>query len=89
MKVQLDFAIDDAANSLDQTTRLVVLLPSSYDFVERCSWRDGEGGLVDDLIAGVKVGDDEVACRAVRQHAVGVGIVIRPNAGEAWQDAMV
>ena len=52
-------------------------------------WRHGERRLVDDLIAGIELGHDEVAGRAVGEHAAGVGVVIGPDAGKAGQQAVV
>lgn len=83
MKVQLHLTINDAADALDQTARLVVGLADADDVVERFTRGDGEGGLVDDLVSGVKFWNDEVARRSVSQHPIRIRVVIGPNAGEA------
>src|SRR4051812_5333181 len=82
--VKLGFAIDDAADTFDEAAGLVVFLAEADDLVELHAGGDGKGGLVDDLIAGVELGDDEVAGGAVSEHADGVGVVIGLGAGEAW-----
>ena len=84
VEVQLHFAIDHAAHAFDQAMRLVVFLAEANDVVQRHAGRHGERRLIDDLIAGVQLGHDEMARRAVGQHAAGEGLVIGANARESW-----
>src|SRR5262245_56032930 len=89
VEVELDFAGDDAADAFDEAAGLVVFLAEADDLVELHAGRYRVGGLINDLIAGVELGDDEVAGGAVGEHAAGVGVVIRARAGEAGQQAVV
>ena len=85
MEVQLNFAVDDAADAFDETGRFVVALPLAFDRIERSSGSHGECALVDDLIAGVEFGDDEVNRRSEGQHVARVRILIRMEAGKRRQ----
>src|SRR5690606_29724267 len=69
MEMELDFPSDNAAYSLDQTTRLVVLLSQANHIIQPSARRHGERGLVDDLISRVQFRNDEVTRGAIGQHA--------------------
>ena len=85
VEVELDFAVDDAADAFDQATWFVIFLAEADDLVELHAGRDSERRLIDDLVASVELGDDEVTGRAVGEHADGVGIVIGFGAREAGE----
>src|SRR2546423_15378185 len=87
VEVELDFAGDDAAEAFDEAAGFVVFLAEADDLVELHAGGNSVGGLVDDLIAGVELGDDEVTGGAVGEHAAGVGVVIGAGGGEAGEEA--
>src|SRR5262245_174936 len=87
--MELDFAIDDAADAFDKAAGLIVFLSEADNLFELHAGGYGIGRLIDDLITGVELGNDEVASAAVGKHAAGVGVVIGPGAGEAGKEAVV
>ena len=89
MKVQLDFAVDNAADAFDDARRFVVSLALAFDVCQLSSWSHGECALMDDLIAGVEFGDDEVDRCSERQHVASVRILIRMEAGERRQQTVM
>lgn len=61
----------------------------TLDRRQRRSGSDGESVLVDDLIAGIQFRDDEVNRRPERQHVASVSVLVRMEAGERWQQAVM
>src|SRR5262249_41458607 len=89
VEVQPDFAGHHTADSFDQAVRLVVFLAAAGGFVPLHAGRDGGGRLVDDLIARIELGNDEVAGGAVGEHAEGIGVAVGLHTGKAGQEAMM
>ena len=72
MKMQFDFAVDDAAQSLDEAFRLVVGFARSFDFFQLRSRKNVERALVNRLIAGIAFRNDEVDRRDI------AGLLVQP-----------
>ena len=84
VEVQFDFPIHHTADAFDKTRRFVVSFALPFDGCQRSSRRDGERALMNDLIPGVELWDDEVDRRSKRQHVAGVGVLIRMETGKRW-----
>src|SRR5437660_8486176 len=85
MKMQLHFAVEHAPQSLDQAGRLMIGLADALDLLERRSRGDGEGVLMDDLIARIQLRHDEMDGGAVSQHAVAIRITVGLRSGESGE----
>ena len=89
VEVQFHLAVDDAFDAFGQAGRLVVGFADADDFAQRGAGGDAEGALVDDLVPGVEVGNDEVDRRSVGQHVALEGIVVRLKTREWRQQSVV
>ena len=56
MEVHFDFAVDNAAQSLDEARRFVIGLPLPLDGLQRRAGFHCERALMNDLIAGIQFG---------------------------------